>query len=83
MTVQEPYRPANGSEGSDFMDKFCHRCKRDEKFRETQAAEDGCPIALGALVYQVEEDGYPEEWVVDQGDVYGKTARCTAFEEVS
>ena len=69
------YRPANGSEGLDFMAKFCHRCARDAKFRETQDGEDSCPIARDALMYAVTDEGYPEQWIED-----ALGARCTEFE---
>lgn len=79
-----PYRPSLGIEGHIFMDCFCHRCKRDAKFQETMAAEDGCPIIANALVYDIEHPNYPKEWVQDEdapvGLIGDNGARCTAFE---
>ncbi len=76
----ESYRPPNGTSGVMFMDEFCDRCERDRKYRETDNGEDGCPIVAAAFCFDVGDPGYPVEWVRDKGDVYDKTARCTAFE---
>lgn len=75
------YRPSNGSEGANFIDHWCGHCKRDAKFRDTQDAEDGCPIVANSLGYGIDHPKYPKEWVVNIGDVDGSTARCTAFEK--
>lgn len=76
MTETELYRPSNGSEGVDFMERFCFRCERDAKFQISQKAEDGCPIVAASFMYQLDDDGYPKEWR------YGKDENptCTAFE---
>lgn len=72
------YRPSNGTEGMDFMDKFCLRCERDRKFRETQDGEDGCPIVADTFVYETDDHRYPKEWICEEDF---SEARCTAFEE--
>lgn len=66
------YRPANGTEGRDFMNQFCFRCLQDT------FDEDGnsCPILLATLVNNVDEPDYPEEWVHDEEGI----PMCTAFE---
>ena len=71
----EPYQPSNGIEGMAFMDDFCDQCSRDEKYKETQAAEDGCGILVRTLVLSIGDPGYPTEWIYD-GD--GRPT-CTAF----
>lgn len=68
------YRPANGTEGIEFAARFCARCAFDT---EDLDEEDGCPIAADALAYQVNEPGFPKEWV--QGCAKGP--HCTAFLE--
>jgi hypothetical protein len=80
--VTRPYRPSNGTEGRYFMAQFCERCQRDARFQETQDGEDGCPIALAAMIYERADPEYPKEWIVDDNDPTGATARCTAFEPI-
>lgn len=68
------YRPANGTEGMAFMERWCDVCKRDEAFRNGEG--DSCPIVANTLVYDVGDSQYPTEWR------YGEDGRpqCTAFE---
>ena len=75
-----PYRPSNGTEGEMFMERFCYRCKHDEDFQKHQAGE-GCGILSATMIYDTEDDEYPEEWVSDD-DVGLVNPRCTAFEKV-
>lgn len=74
MTIA--YRPSNGTEGELFMERFCYRCKHDDKYQRTQDPEDGCPIIPGTLIYEIDDPKYPTEWVQDDD---GANARCTAF----
>lgn len=74
--MTKPYRPANGTDGDMFMAVFCNRCK----FRET--GDDACPILIATMFANIGDPEYPKEWVVDEGDVFGKTSRCTAFEAI-
>jgi hypothetical protein len=70
----EPYRPSTGTEGADFMSRWCYRCERDRAFREDDG--DSCPIAAATMVYGVNDPAYPKEWRED-----GPSGpRCTAFE---
>ena len=78
----KPYRPANGTEGEYFMERFCYRCKRDQKFQETQDGEDGCPIILASMAYDVDDPKYPEEWVTTEEYPLGGAGKCTAFEPI-
>lgn len=76
-----PYRPANGTEGDFFMERFCYRCKRDEKFQKTMDAEDGCTIIAASMMFEPKESGYPKEWIAD--DACGlENPRCTALEKI-
>ncbi len=72
MTEKKRYRPANSSEGDEFMTRFCDRCSGLDR-------EDGCSILIGSMLHAAGDDACPEEWV------YGDDERptCTAFEEVS
>jgi hypothetical protein len=74
------YRPSNGTEGMIFEDRFCERCKREAKFRRTEDGADGCPILMKVMAYDVDDEKYPTEWVVNLHDPVGSTARCTAFQ---
>ena len=68
------YRPACGSEGADFMSRWCSLCERDRDYRENDG--DSCPIAAATMVYRVSDPDYPQEWRED-----GPSGpRCTAFE---
>lgn len=73
MSVPIPYRPSCGSEGADFMSRWCDRCERDRAFREDDG--DSCPIAAATMIYERRDPAYPPEWREDgpQGP------RCTAF----
>lgn len=74
-----PYRPSNGTEGEIFMERFCYRCKRDAAFQENQDGEYGCPIILATMTHNVDEPGYPPEWISDD-DCGLVNPRCTQFE---
>lgn len=70
----ELYQPANGMEGAEFMSDLCDRCARDAAFRN--GTGDSCPIVAATMVYSVEDEAYPREWI------YGPDSlpTCTAFE---
>lgn len=74
------YRPSNGTEGMAFMAKYCEQCKADSKYQKTEDAEDGCPILLASLIYNVDDELYPKEWLIEGTDL--RTAQCTAFERL-
>jgi hypothetical protein len=63
----------------EFMDRFCDRCEKDARYRETTDGEDGCPIAAASMLYEVGDPEYPKEWIVDDDGL--SNPRCTAFEE--
>jgi hypothetical protein len=75
--MSRPYRPSNGSEGMDFIARFCRHCKRDARFRETQDGRGGCPIVAATFCYPTTDPKYPKEWIEDDDG-----ARCTAFEAI-
>jgi len=68
----KPYRPANGTEGMDFMARWCERCIHDdyEKLKF-------CQILGATLAFYMNDPEYPREWIYDES---GKPC-CTAFEE--
>jgi len=66
-SIGKPYRPSNESEGEMFYGSYCDSCKRAV----------GCPIVCMAMAVDIDDEGYPKEWV------YGDDGQptCTAFEE--
>ena len=70
--ADEPYRPANGTEGEMFHERFCYRCRRG------QDEDNPCPILGATLVFSVVDAGYPKEWKYDND---GRPT-CTAFHDV-
>lgn len=73
MSTTEPYRPSNGTAGQVFYEDWCARCHREAGGRE-------CKILTATFIYNVDERGYPKEWVQDAQGWPGNP-RCTAFEE--
>lgn len=57
------------------MGCFCDRCERDAKYRETDDATFACQILNRALIYDVTDPEYPDEWTYD---AEGKPT-CAAF----
>lgn len=68
--MSKPYRPSNGSEGSVFMEHFCYHCKKD--------VNQDCPLVSASMGYNIDEPGYPVEWIVDDDGL--SNPRCTAFD---
>jgi hypothetical protein len=67
MTTKDKYRPSNGTEGMMFMEDFCDQC-----------ADGGeCKTAMRAMIYDLEDKEYPEEW---QYDEHGEPV-CTEFKK--
>lgn len=63
------YRPASGSEGADFMARWCGRCAHDED-------GSGCRIAADTMIFRVTDPQYPAAWRQD-----GPSGpRCSEFE---
>jgi hypothetical protein len=62
------YRPANGTEGEIFMERYCYSCNRFDNGK--------CPIQFHSLIYDIDDPRYPKEWVIGE-DGHPK---CTAFE---
>lgn len=67
------YRPANGCDGMDFMERWCDRCKQDVAYQRGDG--DSCEIVCRTLIYDVGDPEYPAEWVYD---AVGRPC-CTAF----
>jgi len=69
-----PYRPSNGTEGDIFESQWCEHCTRDAAFRSDPERNDGCPILAAVYALNIDEPGYPKEWIEDS-----KGPRCTAY----
>jgi len=65
----EKYRPANGTEGEIFIDRQCSQCQKNMDGTKL------CDIIADTMLFNVDEDEYPSEWV------YGADGQpcCTAF----
>ncbi|MFB0875493.1 MULTISPECIES: hypothetical protein [unclassified Sphingobium] len=68
MAEARAYRPSCGSEGADFMARWCGLCAHDDDGR--------CHIALDTMIYQVTDAEYPAEWRTNSAS----GPHCTAFE---
>lgn len=62
----QKYRPVTGTEGMDFMEKFCIRCDKD--------INSNCEILAATLAYDIESPDYPQEWCYQDG-----VPVCSAF----
>ncbi len=69
----KPYRPSNGTEGMRFQAQFCERCTREGDWRK----HEYCEILSNTMAFKVTEEGYPKEWVIEDGK-----PKCTAFDPV-
>lgn len=67
----DKYRPSNGTEAEDFKEDYCYRCLRWDEL-------PGCDIFGHAWLYDVDNVGHPEEWIVEDGEA----PKCTAFQEM-
>lgn len=59
------WRPGNGTEGDMFFSAMCENCQSHEL----------CPIIPMTMAYDVEDEEYPEEWIIGQDG----QPTCTAF----
>ena len=70
-----PYRIGNGTEGDWFLGRFCFQCVHDAMYRETGDGGDGCDILTRAVMHEVGEKKYPEEWTYN----WAGRPCCTGF----
>lgn len=78
MTLTRSYRPSNGTEGTLFAMQWCDRCARENAGGDPPIF---CPIHDAAFAWEISSPNYPSEWIQDDDDATGATARCTAFEK--
>tara|TARA_R110002072_G_scaffold302699_1_gene487422 strand:+ start:10723 stop:11004 length:282 start_codon:yes stop_codon:yes gene_type:complete len=73
--MTKKYRPSNGSEGEAFISKWCANCRNEDFDLDS---DDHCHILGATMMYSIDEDGYPREWIYgDHGP------RCTAFDDIA
>lgn len=53
--VGGPYRPSNGVEAEIFQRIWCNRCFNNK--------ETGCPILMDAWFFEIDDPGYPRDWL--------------------
>lgn len=66
------YRPSNGSEGEWFQHQWCNRCEKDRR------EDRPCKILSRSMAYDIDEPGYPREWVYAENG----HPMCTKFEPI-
>lgn len=67
MTQSQQYGPTSGTEGMDFMVKWCARCLCD--------ANEDCPVLATGYAYGLGAGKPPVEWQLERGEPV-----CTAFD---
>lgn len=70
MSEPRLYRPSNGSEGMDFIERTCTHCIHNDP-----EYINGCLIQARSMAYHIDHAEYPKEWVYDDND----RPSCTAF----
>lgn len=77
MNCGQPYRPSNGTEGDWFMSKFCSNCIYGKYEHTGDINDNPCEIANRAWLFDLSDEGYPEEWI------YGHDGKptCTTFKK--
>lgn len=71
----EPFQPANGMDGIDFMAIWCARCQC-EPDTDPQDGGEGCPILGESMALKPDDEMYPRELIWMKGE-----GHCTAFIE--
>lgn len=71
------YKPANGTEGEEFFNTFCYKCKNYKVVDEVADIED-CWYGhiFAAEINEKTDLDYPDEWCYDEND----RPTCTDFE---
>lgn len=73
--THEPYRPANGTEGDQFIGQHCANCACDENTESADEDGKNCPILDLTFALKIDDAEYPSQWI------YGADGLpvCTAF----
>ena len=68
--MTKPYQPANGTEYTEFLRKYCDKCLKDSVSEDFRT----CGIAIRGEDYKIGDAEYPKEWIIASDG-----ATCTAF----
>jgi len=66
------YQPSNGTEGMYFTDAHCMQCLNCDP--DPNGAKQ-CKIWLNTMLHNVNDPGYPKEWIYDEDN----KPTCTAW----
>lgn len=69
------YKPANGTEGEWFFNKFCYRCKNYVEDEESGSLDCKLNLIIAAEINNTTDDDYPDEWRYNEKD----KPVCTEF----
>ena len=72
------YQPSNGTEGEMFHENYCYQCihERWVHRQDENKEEDKCDIWSAAMIYDLKDPRYPEEWTYENGQ-----PTCTGFKK--
>ncbi len=73
--MSRKYRPSNGDEGMWFVGTFCYNCIHGKYEHTGDVNDNPCNILSCSFMYDLNEKGYPDEWIYDEN---GKPT-CTAW----
>ena len=65
------YRPASGTEGEHFFQKFCYKCQYDKDFKNP------CDIIILSMCYDLTDKEYPKEWILENNQ-----PKCLKFKKI-
>lgn len=61
----KPYRPSNVTEGMYFIEEYCMNCLH---CGPDPNGKKQCDILCASMCFNINEPGYPKEWVYDEND---------------
>ena len=67
------FSPSNATHGDCFMSEFCFKCV---KYTDPDA-DNQCDVLLRAMIYNENEDEYPNQWTYDSSG----NPTCTVFKD--
>lgn len=72
--MSNKYRPSNGTEGDYFTAQWCKKCEKHYQHEEYGLS---CRLQIyeNSMIFDVDEDGYPGEWIVGEDGL----EKCTAY----
>jgi hypothetical protein len=77
MIMSRRYTPSNGTEEWGFIKAFCWNCVHEKWMHTLEHGDKKCDILNRSMIYSIEDEEYPKEWIYDEN---GKPT-CTAWKE--